>query len=535
MRRFGGRYLPVLLFAMALAAGVRAEPPRPLPNLPAAPLTGVRRSERLPPVASPLKRVNYEDPARPSARRAKFAAEPQTPGTPPAAPEEVAGTPVEEPTQFPIDLPTALRLADASNLLVAAARARIAVATAQVEAANALWLPSVRGGTNYNRHDGAIQDVRGIQFNTTRGALYAGAGAGIYGAGTPMVHGIYANFHLADALFQPLAARQAAGAANQAAVAETNDTLLDATLGYFELLRAGQDLAIAEAVRDDARQLADITIAYAETGAGLPSDANRARTELALRLVDVERSREAQRVASARLAQLLRLHPACLLVPADAVVAPIEILPADVPVRELVAEGLTRRPELAENRLLVAEAVARMRREQWSVFLPSFIVGTSYGGMGAGVNTDWAAFQDRLDFDAVAWWEMRNLGFGERAARREARARVWTSNYRYLAVMDQVAREVVEAQAQVQYRKREIPLARQGVEAALASHRQNVERIDEAKGLPIEVLQSIQALAQARRDYLRTLIEYNAAQFSLYRAIGWPVKLPWAIEGAAER
>jgi outer membrane protein TolC len=101
--------------------------------------------------------------------------------------------------------------------------------------------------------------------------------------------------------------------------------------------------------------------------------------------------------------------------------------------------------------------------------------------------------------------------------------------------MDQVAREVVEAQAQVQFRKRQIPLARQGVEAALASHQQNVERIDEAKGLPIEVLQSIQALAQARRDYLRTLIEHNAAQFSLYRAIGWPAKLPWAIDGAQQQ
>ena len=447
-------------------------------------------------------------------------------------PEEVIGK-LDEPNTYLIDLPTALRLADANNLLVAAAREQIAVAMARVDAASALWLPSVRGGTNYNRHDGAIQDVRGIQFNTTRGALYAGAGAGIYGAGTPIIPGIYANFHLADALFQPLAARQFAGSRNRAAAAETNNTLLQVTLTYFELMRAGKDVAIAETVRNDAQKLADLTSVYAETGAGLPSDANRARAELALRLVEVQRSREAQRVASARLSQLLRLDPAVVLAPADPAVAPIEILPADVPVRELIAQGLSQRPELAENQQLVAEAVTRLRREKWAVLAPSFILGASYGGMGAGITTHLAPFQDRFDFDAVAYWEMRNLGLGEAAARRGAAATVRATRYRYLAVMDQVAREVVEAHTQVESRRAQMTIAELGLQAALASQQQNLERIEHAKGLPIEVLQSIQALAQARRDYLRTVIEYNVAQFTLYRALGWPVKMPPELEATA--
>jgi outer membrane protein TolC len=89
-----------------------------------------------------------------------------------------------------------------------------------------------------------------------------------------------------------------------------------------------------------------------------------------------------------------------------------------------------------------------------------------------------------------------------------------------------VAREIVEAHAQVQSRKGQMATAKAGIEAALASQQQNIERIVQAKGLPIEVLQSIQALAQARREYLRTLIDYNAAQFTLYRALGWPAKMP---------
>lgn len=505
------------------AASSAAPPPRMMTSRQAT----VSRLQRLPPVDRPIHRVHFVEPAR-------AAVDLESPRPGPTVPEEVARGIPDEGNACLIDLPTALRLADANNLLVAAAREQIAVASARVDAANVLWLPSLRGGTNYNRHDGAIQDVRGIQFNTTRGALYAGAGAGIYGAGTPIIPGIYANFHLVDALFQPLAARQFAASRNQAAAAETNDTLLQVTLIYFELLRAGEDLVISEAARSDAQDLADLTRAYAETGAGLPSDANRALTELALRRVDVERSRESQRVASARLSELLRLDPAVSLAPADPMIVPIDLLPAEAPLRELVAQGLTLRPELAEYQQLVAEAVTRMRREKLAVFVPSFILGASYGGMGAGVNTNWAAFQDRFDFDAVAYWEMRNLGFGEAAARRGAAATVRATRYRYLAVMDQVAREVVEAHTQVQSRRAQMAIARLGVAAAVESHQQNLERIEHAKGLPIEVLQSIQALAQARRDYLRTVIDYNAAQFTLYRALGWPAKMPHELTAVAE-
>ncbi|HEV3418553.1 MAG TPA: hypothetical protein VG056_17145, partial [Pirellulales bacterium] len=76
---------------------------------------------------------------------------------------------------------------------------------------------------------------------------------------------------------------------------------------------------------------------------------------------------------------------------------------------------------------------------------------------------------------------------------------------------------------QIQARRTEIETARRGIQSASDSHRRNLERIQAAKGLPIESLQSVQALAQARREYLRTLVDYDAAQFSLYRALGSPV------------
>lgn len=444
----------------------------------------------------------------------------------PADPEEIAAPPNEQPAtqreHLPIDLPTALRLADADNPQVAIAREQIRQALAKVEAADVLWLPAIRPGINYDHHEGAIENVNGAQFNTERVNYYAGLGAGMVGAGPAIFPGLFANFGLADAFFQPLAARQFTASRRRAAMAMTNDTLLAVAQTYLELLRAIQEVAIANEIAQHTRRVATLTAEYARTGEGLQADADRLQVELTVRQNDVLRAEESRQVAVTRLAQLLHLDPTLDLAPAEPVVVPIELVPAEADLHELVARGLSSRPELAESRYLVAEAVTRLRRERLSPLVPSVLLGTSYGAMGSGINSAIAPATGRLDVDAVAYWQIRNLGLGDRAAQREAHSVVHQARLRQVATMDQVAREITESYSQTQARRQQIAIAREGVRAAINSYRRNLARIKEGKGLPIEVLQSVQALAVARREYLRTVIDYNLAQFALHRALGWP-------------
>jgi outer membrane protein TolC len=197
-----------------------------------------------------------------------------------------------------------------------------------------------------------------------------------------------------------------------------------------------------------------------------------------------------------------------------------------VPVGELVAQALNGRPELAESRALVSQAIYRMRQERYSIFMPSVLFGVSYGAFGGGVSDTIANTNNRMDADIVAYWQVRNLGFGEAAARAETRSLVSQANVNRLYRLDLVAREVVEAQVQVAAGCDQIRTSQAAVAAATASQQLNTQRINQAKGLPIEVLQSNQALAQAQREYLRSVNDYNIAQFTLYRAIGWPGKVP---------
>ena len=363
-------------------------------------------------------------------------------------------------------------------------------------------------------------------IETSRGSIYTGLGAQAVGAGSPAVPGLVMNFHMRDAIFQPRIARPAVASRQHASQATLNDLLLETSLAYTQLLESLQLQAVVHDTLDNAQQLAQLTSEFARTGQGLQSDADRARTELSLREIEFRRAAEDAQVASIRLARLLSLDPAEPLAPLEPALEPIELVAPDMDPSGLISVGLSNRPELAESQCLVAEAVERWRRERMAPLVPSVVLGMSYGGNGGGLGSDIRDFGDRMDFDAVAYWEVRNLGLGEHAARDQAGSRVDQARWQQVQVLDQVASEVAEAHAQVAARREQIDLAESAIETAADSLNRNAERIREGQGLPIETLQAIQALDQARCAYVRAVGDYNRAQFRLHRALGWPIHEP---------
>lgn len=447
----------------------------------------------------------------------------------PLVPAEVVPTPLggsldDGRQKLPLDLGTALGITQGQNPRVAFAQAQIDQSYAQYAAARVLWLPSIRTGMNYNKHEGRIQDVVGTNIETSRGAAFGGLGAAAVGAGSPAIPGLYAAFHTTDAIYQRQIVGSALDAREFQGTAVMNDQLLETALAYVALLDAHERQAIAAETLRNGEELVKLTGEFARTGAGNLADADRSTAAVALVRNEVVRAEEAIYVASARVAQQLSADPEIVIVPQEPNVVPIDLVPLEhLGMADLVASGLSNRPELSASRSLVGEAVNRLRREEHAPWLPSVLLGVSYGAFAAGTGGDITNGNDRFDFDAVAWWEVRNLGFGERAARDDARAQIQQAKMREVETMDLVAREVVEAHVQVQARRRQIEVARQGIAAAEQSYTRNLERIRSVQGLPIETLQSIQALDASRREYLRAVTDYNTAQFRLCRALGWPI------------
>jgi outer membrane protein TolC len=429
-------------------------------------------------------------------------------------PRPVAAAPVKEPDRLPIDLPTALRLADASNPTVVVARARVAEAYARLRQADLYWLPNLTTGGTYQRHDGQIQNALGTVFTTSRQSLFVGAGA-------------IARVHTSDALFLPLIARRLVAAEAAAARATALNIQLDVANAYLDLL----SITAARAINADTLARAEEMLRLAEAAdrAGLnktPADVPRAQTEVAQRRQEAIDLQGRVAVVSARLAQLLLLAPDVDLVPADPAVVPVTLVP-DRPLPELVRTATAYRPELAANRALAAAAADRLRQAQVGPFLPRLEVSYAGGTFGGGHNATFDNFGPRGDAVASATWELQNLGLGNIAIARERNAQLIGANAHIVEVQAQVSAEVVAAAKTARYRLQTLQVSQDAVRQAVEMYRRLLESSfgmagNRAQYDALEPLLAIQALNQARVQYLGEVIEYDRAQFRLYAALGQP-------------
>ncbi len=478
----------------------------------------------------PSRSIRVVRTARPAAGDAQAATERLPAPTDDVAPQSTNPPPIpaleRSEKACPIDLPTALRLAGGNNLQIALAIERVNEARARFVGAKALWLPSLNGGVGYNQHNGRIQATSGEILEVRRGSVFAGGGAAVGnfpltgGSGGPLRLAV--DLSLTDALFEPLAARQVVRAAGANRASTFNDVLLQAAVAYEELVRAHGQLAIAEETVTNAKELDRLTNARWKSGVGLPADAHRAQAELALRRRQVFQAQERVGLASAELVLLLRLDPSVIVYADEDRPLPLCLVPKELPLPELIAQGVASRPEVGQALAMVGETSARVRQEYWRPLLPNLHVGFSAGTFAGGRGSTIATDGSRSDLDVLAIWQLRNLGIGTASLRRQTESRHRQAHLAAAYVRDQVAAEVASAYHRVRSRLQQIEEARRRVEAAAKALPLNFKGILGGQLRAIEAQQAIGALDAASRGYLDAVIDYNQAQFGLLRAIGTP-------------
>jgi outer membrane protein TolC len=465
----------------------------------------------------------------------------QTPQAGPAAQLHFAPKPVEvcpqdppaSPDQhaLPINLPTALQLANVQAVDIAAATERIAVAAAALEQARALWLPSITWGADYYHHDGPIQDVSNAVFNDNHSSLMLGLGSGM---------GAAAILSVDDAIFAPLAARQQLRARQAGLEAAANDTLVMVTDAYFTVQQARGELAgavlsthLTQDLVDRTQKLAPEVVPELET--------IRAEAELARRQQTEHLAWQRWRVASAELIRVLRLDPGALVEPVEPPQLRLDLIDLGRNLDELIPLALLHRPELAAQRAQVEATLALLKQERLRPLIPSILLrGASTnpaGTLGAGVffpqpNGGIAGF--RGDVDVQLLWQLNNLGFGNRGLVHQRQAENRLAVVELFRIQDRVAAEVAQTYAQAQEAGKRVCLAEKEALLSLDSAHKNLDGLRQTKPAgggplqlmvrPQEVVAAVQALGQAYIDYFGAVADFNRAQFRLYRALGQPAQ-----------
>jgi outer membrane protein TolC len=443
---------------------------------------------------------------------------------PPARPE-VTDKPL------PINLATALRLAGARPIIIAAAQASVQAAAAQFQQARVLWLPSFNVGTGYYRHDGSTQGQSGNFYINSKDQFFAGAG-------------LTARVSAADALFAPLAARQVLRARTIDVQTARNDVLLTTAEAYFNVQQARGTLAGAMDVVAKALGLRE-AINLEAVSAAKPTDLHRARALLAEFEATVESSREQWAVASADLTQVLRLNPTAVAVPLEPPSLRVTLVSPGAPVDNLIPVGLTNRPELASQQALVQAALVRIRQERMRPLVPSLILEGSPGAVGPGGFLMAGVFGSGVDGTGNPWvtrddvsvglvWQFQNLGFGNRALVRQRRAEQQQLLVELFRIQDLVAAEIARVHGQLRGASDRVATTERGLEEARLAYEGSLKelgKIEHAGDVDVivrrafEVIDALRSLSRAYDAYFLSVNDYNRAQFRLYRALGYPAEL----------
>ncbi len=457
--------------------------------------------------------------------------------------------PAPEPgdLRFPINLATALRLADERPLVIAAAQASAWVAEARLQSAKTIWIPSLNLGVDYTRHDGNGPDTLNGQ-NVPIGVNALGQ-PDPNSFGRPLdqhINFLYAGgaFFLmqysTDMIFQPLAARQNLDSARVNIQKAKNDALLMSSDAYFEVHKwRGTYGGAIDTVVKGRRLVAQIAQLSHDLVPAVEID--RARNFLAEMEQEAVVARQNWRKASANLTEVLRLDPRAVAEPLEPDHLQITLIDPARPLDDLMPIALTNRPELASQQALVQAALVNIRKEKLRPFLPILMMNgfqTPYEQLQFGVNgigsgnalNNWSA---RDDFAPGMMFQFDSLGMGNAAMVKWMRGDASGAIVQLFKAQDLVAADVTRSQARLQSAAARVVQAERELQGALINYTGVVRGLGQTKRFgnvlqlvfrPQDAVFSLKLLKLAYDHYWINVGEYNQAQFRLYHALGYPAQ-----------
>lgn len=477
-------------------------------------------------VANNAKAISFFDKAQ---QQDTFQTAPGEPNSTATQSPAVTGLAAAPNQSFSIDLPTSLQLAGADNWNVRLARERINQANAQYTAARTLWLPTISFGLGYNHHEGQIQSTQGDVIEVSRNSLFVGGGAGISagpltgGSGGPAR--MFIDLSVADAIFQPLYRCQLVHAARCNANAVFNQTQFQAGSAYYELSRSNANLDAAQKNLLESNQVLETIQSFVQAEKGAPADVSRIKVIVEQRKQAVSGAQAQVGIASSQLATVLQLDPCkltpnTLLSPLDASPIPVRLVETDFDLQSAVQQAICMRPEIRQLQAQVRAAQNQSQAETWRPLLPNLHVGGSGGGFGGGQGSDLPKIDGRADLDVIVAWQLKNLGVGVNADRRQKSSLLRQARLSLAQARDIVAADVTQAYHEIVGTQQQVENAQANLGNASDAMSKTIERIRGLEGNPLELIQSLDAMKQAREDYLNAVTNFNVAQLKMLLATG---------------
>lgn len=409
---------------------------------------------------------------------------------------------------YPIDLPTALRLAGAQNLDIQIAREHLNEAQANRESALEQFFPWIAPGVVYHRRDGVAQAVPSGVISDAHFQSYSPGAA------------LTAQMVLGDAIYNSLAAKQLVKASDQALETQRQDSTLSAAQGYFDLAKAKALVEVVRQAQATSQDYQQQLHAGVVAGIAFRGDELRVQSQTEHFEITLRQALEQQRVAAANLAQLLHLDSRVELIPQETELVPLTLFETNTPVDRLVGQALASRPELKQSQAFISAARAGKNGAVYGPLIPSVGAQVFGGGLGGGPDGGPSTFGAEGDYTVGLSWKIGPGGLFDSGRVNASKARLAAAHLSDSRLKDIIISQVVASLARVQSLAGQIDLAKHNLTTASETLRLTRERKQFGVGVVLEDIQAQQDLNQARSDYVTALAEYNKAQYALNKATG---------------
>jgi outer membrane protein TolC len=230
---------------------------------------------------------------------------------------------------------------------------------------------------------------------------------------------------------------------------------------------------------------------------------------------------------------VLNLDAAVRLETVTGPLEPLYLIDPDQPTDLLIQTAIAQRPDLASRSAQIAQSEIRLKEEQTRPLLPTLWLGFSGGAFGGGSNLApplMSHFGPRTDFDVRATWTLLNFGAGNASLIKRRRAEVGEAVADRSRTVNALRAEVTSAKAEALAQRQKVEIGRAELSSAEAGFREDFQRLRETVGLPIEVIDSLKLLAQARINFIDAVTKSNKAQFALFVSLGTPPPLDTSAE-----
>jgi outer membrane protein TolC len=479
---------------------------------------------------------------------------------PSIAAETTAATALRTPRRLIIDLPSALELAGARDPELRLARVAVEQTKNRTLARELSFLPTVYPIFRAFSHQGQAQTQSARNVNVTRTNYEVQVLPAFQWDPGPV-------------MFNILAASRREDAARAHAETKRLDALLAAATGYLDLVRSYSEVAIAQGAVGDATELLRFAESRVRAGAAVKIEVLRARAELARRDRDLAEAVGHVAQASANLVSLLLLDSDVELVPKEEFPELLSIFPSDASILELIARGEADRPEVAEAR---AELAAREREREGSLYgpfvpflaapvparaaypplFPTLLKGAydvpsttrssnlpTFGQWGPGLPAPYGQFYGpdspfgdtgrtgffgptlgalafSQDFMVYTGVHLGPGGIGDIPEYQRTALALQEGHIHLDRIQRDIQREVSEIQADLVSAHDRLEAAREGVTAGRESFRLERDSFEKGAAIQLDVFDAQEVLVAAENHELEAIVDYDAAQYRLLRALG---------------